>query len=383
MYIRRLELRQLRRHSELCLDLSEQTTVVVGPNGAGKTTVLESIDLLVSGGSFRAAAAEQLIAHHQTQARVTGIAVVPPARELSLAVDLRTTGRSKLHLLNDKPVRRHSDLHRVVARTSFTSADLDLVRGSPSFRRSFLDEAVGHLTPRGEQTVASYERTVRQRNALLKQLKSRPSTEGWATLDVWDERVAELGAELTRMRLEILARARVALAEAYNEISGSTGFELVADYQHNSDPAAFASHIAEARQLDVLTGVTHIGPHRDDVLLRLGDRNLRQLGSSGEQRSAVLAWKITTHRAVQEQWGVTPVLLLDDVFSELDERRCRAVLRLFGDGQVIISAVGIPPNTNVDHVVHLPAPVDEPMDAGAGPITFETVLGDEGGLGDD
>ncbi len=364
MYVRRLELRQLRRHEELTIDLANRVNVVVGPNGAGKTTVLEAIDVLLSGSSFRASAVEQLVSRDHTEARIAGVAVVPPGRELSLAVQLRSTGRAKVQLLNDKTVRRHTDLHRVVARTSFTSIDLDLVRGSPSARRSFLDEAVSRLSPRGDQIVESYERAVRQRNALLKQLKGRADPEGLATLDVWDERLVTFGAELAQLRLAVLESTRATLTDSYNAISGSSADGLVAEYHHNTPPEELAAALGQSRQIDLLTGVTHVGPHRDDVHVRLGERNLRLLGSSGEQRSAVLAWKISTHRAVQEAWGITPVLLLDDVFSELDERRCRAVLREFGDGQVVISAVALPVGARVDNVISLTS--DAQLPAGDG-----------------
>ncbi len=353
MIVRRLEVRQLRRHQFFILEPADHITVIVGQNGVGKTTLLEAIDLAVSGTSFRSATTEQLVAHHATEARVTAEVVVPPSRTFDLAVVLQTGAARRAHLLNNKPIRRTNDLHRVIARTTFTSADLDLVKGSPSTRRAFLDDAVSQLTPRGSQVVDDYDRIVRQRNALLKQLKGRPNKEGWDTLDVWDERLCQVGADLVELRQEVLRTAQSSMAAAYDGIAGGDPDQLRATYVCKTDVALWSTEIQSSRQLDVLTGVTHIGPHRDDVNVSLGERNLRQLGSSGEQRSAVLAWKISTHRAVQETWGITPVLLLDDVFSELDEQRCRAVLQEFGVGQVIISAVALPPGTNADLVVHL------------------------------
>jgi DNA replication and repair protein RecF len=303
--------------------------LAVGPNGAGKTNLLESLHVGTQGFSPRTRADAQLIRFGAEAARVT----LDGARgdsKLSLAVTL-STSEAKRATLNGARLPAAEQLRREVSTLVFTPDRLAIVKGGPAARRAYFDRVVGRLQPARAPLAAEYGGAVAQRNAALRRVGAGFSSRD--TIAPWTERVATLGAELIAARQETLA----ALAPGFAERAGELGL-ADASLVYEGEPPAVAA--LEARlERDIERGTTGLGPHLDDVRLVSGDRDLRGFGSQGEQRLTVLALLLAEAALIAERRGIAPLLLLDDVLSELDPSRRRALADIIGTlGQTIITA---------------------------------------------
>ncbi|MGH9281344.1 MAG: DNA replication/repair protein RecF, partial [Acidimicrobiales bacterium] len=251
-----------------------------------------------------------------------------------------------------QPLRRATDLLGAVRVSLFSPDDLQLVKGGPSGRRRWLDDALVALHPRNGALRADLERILRQRNALLKQAKGRLDQAAAGTLDVWDAKLATTGEDLVRARTELVARVEPAVGKAYDQVAG-TAAEVGLAYEP-SWPGPLAAALAEARADDVRRGLTTTGPHRDELRLTLAGLPTRTHASQGEQRSLALALRLGAHTAVTEDVGEAPVLLLDDVFSELDPSRSAALLAHLPDGQALLTTAGtVPAGASPARMVHV------------------------------
>jgi DNA replication and repair protein RecF len=304
--------------------------LVVGPNGAGKTNLLESLHVGTQGFSPRTRSDAQLIRFGDTAARVALRGERAPGVPVTLEVTLRA-GQGKQGRLNGAPLRAAEQLRTEVATLVFTPDRLAVVKGGPAVRRAYLDRALGRIAPARAELPALYAAAVGQRNAALRRaglgLSSRDAVAPWT------QQVAMLGAQLVEAREQALAALRPAFAER----GGALGLgEAVLAYE--GAPATVAE--LEARlDRDLERGTTGLGPHLDDVRIASGDRDLRRFGSQGEQRLAVLAFLLAEADAIREQRGVAPLLLLDDVLSELDPARRRTLATQVALlGQVVITA---------------------------------------------
>jgi DNA replication and repair protein RecF len=250
--------------------------------------------------------------------------------------------------LNRNPVQRTRDLLELMRVTVFAPDDLDLVKGGPAGRRDYLDDLLAALSPRYEAARADYERVLKQRNALLR--GGLRGEDAVGTLDVFDLQLASAGAELARGRLKLLERLVPAVADAYAELAGertpiTTRYEAewvgdpAADDLHTALHDAFTSH----RKNEVDRGVTLVGPHRDEWRLLVGGMESRTHASQGEQRTLALALRLGGHRLCTELTGSSPVLLLDDVFSELDDQRAVALVTHLDAGQTLVTTAGAVP----------------------------------------
>lgn len=347
MLLHEIELHNFRNYSSAKLGLSPGVTVVVGANGQGKTNLLEAIGFVASLSSFRGASDDVLIRDGATSAivRATG---EREGRELLIEVEINRVGRNRT-MVNRQPLKRSRDLLGALRATVFAPDDLELVKGGPGGRRAFIDELAVALDPACDTQVRTFERVLRQRNALLKQTKGRLSQDVVASLDVWDSRLIDAGAFLAELRHGVVNAMNAAVTQAYAQLSNGSQRTARIRYAPIWESAGFETALREARDDDVRRGVTTVGPHRDDVALDLGDGPARSHGSQGEQRSFALALRLAGHRLVTERTGSPPILLLDDVFSELDEQRRRALFEVLPAGQTLItSAADIPNETNPD-----------------------------------
>jgi DNA replication and repair protein RecF len=303
--------------------------LAVGPNGAGKTNLLESLHVGTQGFSPRTRADAQLIRFGADAARVT----LDGARgdsQLSVAVTL-STSEAKRATLNGARLAAAEQLRREVATLVFTPDRLTVVKGGPAARRAYFDRVVGRLQPARAPLAAEYGGAIAQRNAALRRASAGFSSRD--TIAPWTERVATLGAELVAARQETLA----ALAPGFAERAGELGLPA-ATLVYEGEPPTLAA--LEARlERDLERGTTGFGPHLDDVRLVSADRDLRGFGSQGEQRLTVLALLLAEAALIAERRGIPPLLLLDDVLSELDPWRRRALAEIIGSlGQTIITA---------------------------------------------
>ncbi len=348
MLIRKLWLQDFRSYETLEIELGEGLTAILGPNGVGKTNLLEAIGLLATLKSFRGAPAESLVRHGAGQAIVRAEGV-RDGREVLIELEI-AKGRSRA-LVNRQRLQRSRDLLGALRVTVFAPGDLALVKDGPAIRRDFLDDLIVALDPRADGVLSDLDRIIKQRNALLRQAKGRLDDPASATLDVWDAKLGAAGAHLTVRRENLLVAIMPLVAMAYSELAGVVT-EVEARYQRSWRGDDLAESITEARNEDVRRGMTSVGPHRDDVALRIDGFDSRTEASQGEQRTLALALRMAGHRLVATEMGETPLLLLDDVLSELDPERAHALLTTLPPGQTLItSASGLPPATVPDQIL--------------------------------
>jgi DNA replication and repair protein RecF len=273
-------------------------------------------------------------------------------RELLVEAEIAARGRSRMQL-NRQPVKRRRDLLEAVTVTVFSPDDLVLVKGGPGGRRRWLDEAAVGLDPQTEGVRSDVERILKQRNALLKQSRGRLDEAAALTLDVWDDRLTRAGEALADRRAGALAELVPRLTEAYRDLAG-VPLPVSAVYDAPWRGAGLAESLVSARDQDLRRGVTTVGPHRDEVVFGLDDLPARTHASQGEQRSLALAMRLAVHRAITEASGESPILLLDDVLSELDGGRTEALLAHLPPGQTLLTTAGpLPRQTEPELVLRV------------------------------
>ncbi|HWC10762.1 MAG TPA: DNA replication/repair protein RecF [Acidimicrobiales bacterium] len=329
MQLDHLWLTDFRSWTAAELALSGGLTVVRGRNGAGKTNLLEAVGYLATLSSFRGAPAEALVRHGAEQAVVRGEGRRGD-RTVLVEVEIRPRGRGRV-VLNRQPVRRASDLFDALRVSVFSPDDLVLVKGPPAGRRRWLDDALVSLHPRYDALRRDFERVVRQRTTLLGQAGGRLTPDVATTLDVWDAKLTETGEALAGARADLLARMEPLVAKAYCDLAGCVPGGTIVGLRYDAPwrERGLAAGLVDSRADELRRGVSLLGPHRDDVVLTLADLPARTHASQGEQRTLALALRLAAHTVVAEEVGEPPLLLLDDVFSELDaDRSARLVEHL-------------------------------------------------------
>lgn len=335
MRIERLTLQGFRSYASVELTIPPGPQVVVGDNAAGKTNLLEALVVLGTGGSHRAAPDPELIAWNAPFARIEA-AVDDPGRQadvIEVVLQRAGSGNGRRRARVNGVPRRTTALSGVLRVVVFAPEEMLLISGAPSLRRTELDTLIRQRHPDGGTTLATYARALQQRNNLLRTIR-----EGLAEreeLDYWDDVLCREGARLVSWRLETLAALSQPLAEAHAEIAPAEGI-LSLRYLTNapaagdeSREAALRRRLAETAEKELWNGVTLVGPHRDDVAFELAARDVSTFGSRGQQRTAILALKLAELDLLTAVDGRPPLLLLDDVFSELDpQRRAHLVRRI-------------------------------------------------------
>ncbi|MEM9035293.1 MAG: DNA replication/repair protein RecF [Actinomycetota bacterium] len=340
MHVARLWLTEVRNHEATDVELPDGLVVVTGDNGQGKTNLLESVGLCATLSSFRGAPTEALV-RAGAERGVVRCEVVEQTRRSLIEIELGP-GRTRAQL-NRQPLRRTRDLLGLLRVTVFGPDDLELVKGSPGGRRRYLDDLLVACQPRNDELRRDVDRVLKQRSTLLKQAGPRADEAALATLDVWDAKLAELGTELARRRRALVAELGPRVDAAYRSLveeRGSAGSGVVLGYDPDWLDEGLDRALERLRTDELRRGVSLVGPHRDDLDLVLDDLPSRTHASQGEQRSLALALRLAGHEVVAERTGTPPVVLLDDVLSELDPWRSRALLSHLPDAQVVISTAG-------------------------------------------
>ncbi|QII04092.1 DNA replication/repair protein RecF [Rhodococcoides fascians A25f] len=365
MFVRSLQLHDFRSWDDVTVDLGPGSTVFVGPNGHGKTNLLESLNYLSTLSSHRVSTDAPMIRAGAPKAFV-GSAVVNHGRELIIDVEL-LEGKANKARMNRSPLRRPREILGVLQSVLFAPEDLSLVRGDPGERRRYLDELLTSRIPRMATVRADYDKVLRQRSALLKTAggslrRGSSSSDGasaLATLDVWDGHLAAHGARLLAARIGLVHELMPFVQQAYGSIAPesrpatlsyrcSLAEALPPEFSDAGRAplpddvdvleAAFLHQLSVMRQREIERGVCLVGPHRDDVELMLGDQPTKGFASHGESWSYALSLRLGSFGLLRED-GTDPVLMLDDVFAELDRKR-RAALATVAAGaeQVLITA---------------------------------------------
>lgn len=330
MYVERLELTDFRNHPAVSLELSPGPSVLAGANGVGKTNVLEAIGYLATLGSHRTGPESSLV-RMGADAAIIRAAAVREGRTVMVDVEIRP-GTGVKARVNRAPLPRGRDALGIVRATLFAPEDLALVRGDPEERRRFLDTLAVQRLPRYLAIRQDFDRVLRQRNTLLRSAGGRmPPESGLATLDVWDEKLAATGAELWAERLRLIESIRTPVERSYQDLAAQPDpvgmvyvSSVLGDQRVDPDTPRLAQVLRERllsdRAREVERGVTLSGPHRDELALSLRELPARTHASHGEAWSLALALRLGAHQLLAGE-GEEPMLLLDDVFAELDRRR--------------------------------------------------------------
>jgi len=367
--LERLELSDFRNHPAVFVAFPPGASVLVGPNGAGKTNVVEAIGFLATLGSHRAGQEANLVREGASAAVIRAL-VERAGRDVLLEVELRP-GTGVRGRVNRAAVPRARDLLGVVRATLFAPEDLALVRGDPEERRRLLDTLAVQRLPRYLASRHDYDRILRQRNTLLRSAGGRLPAAGLATLEVWDDKLAAAGAELWAERLRLVERLRPLVRAAYQELASrpdvvdltylssalgdraagtGTGAEPGATARARAEPPPpepplLARLLRERLQADrtreIERGITLSGPHRDDLALSLQSLPARTHASHGEAWSFALSLRLAAHQLLGSE-GEEPILLLDDVFAELDRRRRERVAAVAMSVEQVIITASVP-----------------------------------------
>ena len=335
MLVRSLQLVDFRNYAEASLEFESGTTAVVGDNGQGKTNLAEALAYLATLDSFRGAPTEALIRAGADSAIVRAEVRHDDGRELLIEAEITRTGRNRV-LVNRQRLARSRELLGVIRVSVFAPDDLTLVKGGPGERRRWMDDAVVALAVKNDALRLEIDRVLKQRNSLLKQAGGRLNDEIALTLDVWDSKLAQHGEQLGHARATLVARLTPMVIEAYEQLAGTpTPIEMI--YEPAWRRTGLLAALAAARNDDVRRQSSTVGPQRDDVELSINGMPARTHASQGEQRCLALALRLATHRLIADKVGSPPILVLDDVLSELDPSRASALLGNLPRGQVIIT----------------------------------------------
>lgn len=356
MHVSHLSLADFRSYARVEVPLDPGVSAFVGPNGQGKTNLVEAVGYLATLASHRVSADAPLVRMGAERAIVRA-AVVQGERQQLIELELNP-GRANRARINRSSQVRPRDVLGIVRTVLFAPEDLALVKGDPGERRRFLDELVTARSPRMAGVRSDYDRVLKQRNTLLKTAAMARRHGGrqldLSTLDVWDQHLAQVGAELLAQRLDLVAVLRPLADKAYEQLAPGGG-PVALEYRSSVGEAAggadlgagadrselfelLRSALGEARKKEIERGVTLVGPHRDDLLLKLGDLPAKGYASHGESWSYALALRLASYDLLRAE-GNEPVLVLDDVFAELDVRRRERLAELVAPGeQVLVTA---------------------------------------------
>ncbi len=362
MFVKHLTLIDFRNHKNTEISFESGVNLLVGFNGQGKTNVVEAIEYVSTLSSHRVAGYQPLIKKDASGALIR-LKVSHETRDVIVDLELNRENPNQLRI-NQSPIPKMRDVLGTVYSVVFAPEDIDIVKRDPSNRRSFIDQLLVQFSPRMSGVISDYERVLKQRNTLLKTARST-GTKGSAlsTLDAWDESLIKFGSEIVQTRLSLLERIKPHLTEAYQAIattnneptilmkSSLLGSQVVDDYEETEleyltiselqkVPDLYREKLSSVRNKELERGITLIGPHRDDLVLLLGDLPAKGYASHGESWSYALALRLASAKLLSaESKTGDPVIILDDVFAELDAgRRDRLAGLVAGNEQVIITA---------------------------------------------
>jgi DNA replication and repair protein RecF len=358
--VTQLNLTNFRNYADISVSLKAGANLIVGSNGQGKTNLIEALGYLSILGSHRVSTDQPMI-RQGADAAIIRARILHDEREVLAEVQLNRSGANRAQL--NKAAVRPRELQRVFSRVLFAPEDLALVRSEPSIRRRYLDDLLAQSSPRLGSVIADYERVVRQRNTLLKTARTAPRSTQLQTLGVWDEKLIALGSEIVVARSHLIDTLSPEVAAAYSAIAGSehnvelasylsiTSTELDLDQPANTRARSaprdihsvedqFAAALARVRRAELDRGLTLVGPHRDDLGIELNGLSARSHASHGESWSLALALKLASASVLRQESAVgDPVIILDDVFAELDEsRRARLAAAVAGFEQLLVTA---------------------------------------------
>lgn len=336
MNIRSIELKNFRNYENLEISFDEGTNILFGDNAQGKTNILEAAYMSGTTKSHKGSRDKEMIRFGEEEAHLKTV-VVRGGREYQIDMHLKKN-RAKGIAIDKIPIKKASELFGILNIVFFSPEDLNIIKNGPAERRRFLDSELCQLDRIYLADLTNYNKILAQRNKLLKDMIYRPSLSD--TLPVWDMQLIETGKKIIRRRKQFVDELREIVSDIHYRISGGKE-ELFLKYEPNIDDIFFEDELSRAKEKDKKLCQTSVGPHRDDLLFSIGDVDIRKYGSQGQQRTSALSLKLSEIELVRQSISDTPVLLLDDVLSELDSNRQNYLLNNISDTQTIITCTGL------------------------------------------
>lgn len=346
MFVESVELENYRNYTSLHMEFDPGTNVLYGDNAQGKTNVLESVYLCATTKSHRGSKDKEIIRFSQDESHIKMIVRkdgVPYRIDMHLKKN-----KTKGIAVNGIPIRRASELFGIVNVVFFSPEDLNIIKNGPAERRRFVDLELCQLNRLYVHALVQYNRTLIQRNRLLKEIAFKP--ELLDTLDIWDMQLASFGRDVIKSRREFTAQLNGLIRDIHSHLSGGRE-ELVICYEPNTAEDDLESALRRSREADLKQRTTMAGPHRDDLSFVVNGIDIRRFGSQGQQRTAALSLKLAEIELVKKVVRDYPILLLDDVLSELDSRRQEHLLSGIKHIQTIITCTGL--DDLVTHSFHI------------------------------
>lgn len=336
MYIESLELKNFRNYEELSIVLDPGTNILYGDNAQGKTNVLEAVYLCGTTKSHRGSKDKEMIRFEQDESHIR---MMVKKDGVSHKIDMHLKkNKSKGIAIDGVPIRKASELFGIVNIVFFSPEDLNIIKNGPAERRRFLDSEICQLSRLYMIELANYNKVVAQRNKLLKEISF--SGRMADTLEIWDEQMVRYGTSIISERKKFISRLNDILSEIHQNLTGGKE-QILITYEPNVSEEGFSEELKAGRERDLRFGQSYTGPHRDDFCVRVNDIDIRKYGSQGQQRTAALSLKLAEIRLVEEEIHDTPVLLLDDVLSELDGSRQNYLLQSIHSIQTLITCTGL------------------------------------------
>ena len=336
MIIKSIELRNFRNYENLDIHLDEGTNILYGDNAQGKTNILEAAYLSGTTKSHKGSRDKEMIRFGEKESHIR-TDVQKKEKEYQIDMHLRKSG-SKGVAVNKIPIKKASELFGILNIVFFSPEDLNIIKNGPAERRRFIDMELSQLDKVYLNDLANYNRIINQRNKLLKDIYGREDL--ISTLDIWDMQMAHYGDRVMQRRAKFIAQINGIIENVHGKLTGGKE-KLNLFYEKSIGDADFSEAILKNRERDIRMKSTSVGPHRDDICFKAGDLDIRKFGSQGQQRTAALSLKLSEIELVKLLINDTPILLLDDVLSELDKNRQNYLLDSISNIQTIVTCTGV------------------------------------------
>ena len=336
MIVKQMELHNFRNYKSLCLPFSEQVNIFYGDNAQGKTNILESIYVCSTTKSHKGSKDKEMIRFGEEEGHIR---MTFEKKGIPHRIDMHLKkNKTKGVAIDGIPIRKSSELFGMMNIVFFSPEDLSMIKNGPGERRRFIDMELCQLNPMYLYYLSNYHKALNQRNQLLKQIVVQPSLK--ETLDIWEDKIVEYGVQLIEGRERFIVEINQLVGNIHHSISGGKE-KLILSYEPSTTKEEFKKKLEKSREQDLFRKSTSYGPHRDDFSFFIEDKNLKLFGSQGQQRTAALSLKLAELELVKQKIGENPVLLLDDVLSELDRKRQHHLLDRMEGIQTMITCTGL------------------------------------------
>ena len=338
MIVESVELKDYRNYEFLDMNFNEHVNIIYGDNAQGKTNILESIYMCSTSKSHRGSKDREIVRFGEDESHIK-LNFLKHGMKYRIDMHLKNN-KTKGIAVNGIPIKKAVEIFGIINIVFFSPEDLNIIKNGPSERRRFMDMELSQLDKIYLSNLVNYNKVLNQRNKLLKDIAFSPSEQLMQTLDIWDMQLVKYGSLIIKGRKSFIEKINTIISDIHSRLTG--GIENIkVCYVPDVDVNDFEEEVRNSRQKDIKYKVTGKGPHKDDLIFLINDNDVRKYGSQGQQRTAALSLKLSEIELVKLVIKDTPVLLLDDVLSELDSNRQNFLINSIGDIQTIVTCTGL------------------------------------------